>query len=128
MEKGDLTSLIIGAAFYVSNELGCGFLEKVYENALLIRLSELGIDTKPQHQLEVYFHNKKVGHYVADIFIEGSIILEIKAVSEITIIHQAQIINYLKASKIPIGLLINFGNPKLQYRRFNNRFHPNLSL
>ena len=127
MDHSELTSSILGAAFDVSNELGSGFLEKVYENAILIRLHELGIEAKSQQLIEIYFHNKKVGHYFADVLINDSVIIELKATQELTSIHQAQIINYLKASNIPIGLLINFGNPKLEYRRFNNRSQKNLS-
>jgi GxxExxY protein len=122
MEMMDLTEPIIGAAFAVSNELGCGFLESIYENSLLIALNERGLEAANQVPLEVEFHKKRVGLYYADILVNQRIILEIKAVSDLRKEHEAQLLNYLKATGISVGLLINFGRPRLQYRRFQNRF------
>ena len=103
--------------FEVHNKLGCGFLEKVYENALMIKFKTSNIKAKQQHPLKVYFEGKVVGEYFADIIVEEKIILELKCVSEISDIHRAQMINYLKATKLKLGLIVNFAKPKLQYER-----------
>ncbi|NTW98726.1 MAG: GxxExxY protein [Geobacteraceae bacterium] len=117
----DLTEKIIAACFEVSNELGAGFLESVYEKALLIALADRGIVAQPQVPLQVRFRNQIVGDYYADIVVENMILLELKAVRSLAAEHQAQIINYLKATEIEVGLLVNFGNPKLEYRRFHRQ-------
>jgi GxxExxY protein len=114
----DETKQILAACFDVCNELGAGFLESVYEKALLIALSDKGLVARSQVPLQVTFRNQIVGDFFADIVVENRIILELKTVKSLAPEHQAQIINYLKATGIDIGLLINFGNPKLEYRRF----------
>ena len=114
----ELSEQIIAACFDVSNELGAGFLESVYEKALLIALTDRGLMAQSQAPLKVRFRDQVVGDFYADIIVEGSVILELKAVKNLAPEHQAQIINYLKATGIEIGLLVNFGNPKLEYRRF----------
>jgi GxxExxY protein len=114
-----LTEKIIAACFDVSNELGAGFLESVYEKALLIALRDRGLSAEAQSPLKVIFRNQTVGDFFADIVVENTVLLELKAVKALAPEHQAQIINYLKATGIDIGLLVNFGNPKLEYRRFN---------
>ena len=114
----ELTEKIIAACFDVSNELGAGFLESVYEKALLIALTDRGLMVQSQAPLKVRFRDQIVGDFYADIVVENRIILELKAVKNLAPEHQAQIINYLKATGIEIGLLVNFGNPKLEYRRF----------
>jgi GxxExxY protein len=120
----DLTKEILAACFDVCNELGAGFLEFVYQKALVIALHDRGLAVQVQVPLQVTFRNQVVGDYYADIVVDNSIILELKAVKNLAPEHQAQIINYLKACGIDIGLLINFGNPKLEYRRFH-RQRPN---
>lgn len=115
----ELTSNILAACFEVSNELGAGFLESVYEKAVLIALNEKGLKVVSQVPIEVCFRGQKVGHFFADLLIEDVVIVEIKAVKELSPEHQAQIINYLKASGIEIGLLVNFAKPKLEYRRLH---------
>jgi GxxExxY protein len=117
----ELTEKIIAACFDVSNELGAGFLESVYEKALLIALTDRGLVAQSQIPLKVNFRNQIVGDFIADIVVENSVLLELKAVKNLAPEHQAQIINYLKATGIEIGLLVNFGNPKLEYRRFHRR-------
>ena len=117
----DLTEKIIAACFDVSNELGAGFLESVYEKALLIALSDRGVVAQAQVPLQVRFRNQVVGDYYADIVVENMILLELKAVKALAPEHQAQTINYLKATGIEVGLLVNFGNPKLEYRRFHRQ-------
>jgi GxxExxY protein len=118
----EITNKILAACFDVSKELGAGFLESIYQNALMIALQEKGLTIEREHPLAVSFRGQIVGQFYADILVEDKIILELKAVSALTDIHKAQLINYLKATGIEVGLLLNFGNPKLEYRRFDNRF------
>lgn len=119
MVHEELTAKILEACFEVSNELGAGFLESVYEKALLIALKEKGLNVKSQYPLNVKFRGVVVGEYFADILVENSVILELKAVTKLAPEHKAQVINYLKATGVEVGLLINFGNPKLEYRRLH---------
>jgi GxxExxY protein len=116
----DLTKKILEASFEVSNELGAGFLESVYQNALVIALAEKVLKAESQKALCVKFRGKIVGNYIADIVVNDKVILELKSVSSLSNEHQAQLINYLKATGIEVGLLINFGKPKLEYRRLHN--------
>jgi GxxExxY protein len=104
----------------VSNALGIGFLEGVYQRALLVALQELGLQVDAQLPLTVKFRNHVVGEFYADIVVEGRLILELKAVSNLIPEHRAQLMNYLRASGIRVGLLINFGRPKLQWERLVN--------
>ena len=114
----ELTEKILGAAFKVQNTLGCGFLEKVYENALVVELSREGLRLHQQKSLQVKYEGAIVGEYLADLVVEDRVIVECKAVSQLDPVHEAQLLNYLKATSIRVGLLLNFGRPKLQYRRF----------
>ena len=113
----DLTRGILGCAFRVQNALGCGFLEKVYENAMMIALRREGLDVRQQVPLRVHYEGELVGEYVADIIVARSVLVEIKATEENPTIYVAQVLNYLKATNLPVGLLINFGQPRLHYRR-----------
>jgi len=122
MLHAELTNQILAACFEVSNELGAGFLESVYQNALLVVLKTKGLAVEREYPLSVSFRNQIVGQFIADILVERLIIVELKAVTALTDVHKAQVINYLKATGIDVGLLVNFGNPKLEYRRFENRF------
>jgi GxxExxY protein len=112
-----LTQRILEAAFEVSNELGAGFLESVYQKALLIVLRQKGIQAEDDVPVPVMFRGQKVGDFFADVLVEGKVILELKAVKAIAPEHQAQLINYLKATGIEIGLLLNFGTPRLEVKR-----------
>ena len=105
----EITEKIIGAAYKVHNTLGSGFLEKVYQNSLIIEIQALGFGVDVEKRIKVYYHGEVVGNYVADIIVDGKVLLEIKAVKELSGIHEAQILNYLKATGIEGGLLINFG-------------------
>ncbi len=116
-EQDWLTEKIIGCAFKVSNTLGCGFLEKVYENALAIEIGESGLKCEQQKPIPVSYRGIPVGEYYADILVEGQVILEIKAAKAIDESHQAQLINYLKATGIHRGLILNFGTSKLGCKR-----------
>ena len=113
----DITYRVIGLAMEVHNKLGAGFLEKVYENALMVALRREDIRAEQQVPIKIHFENVVVGDYVADILIEDKLILELKAVEMITSIHRAQVINYLKATGLRLALILNFGNPKLQHER-----------
>ena len=116
----EITSKILAACFEVSNELGSGFLEAVYQSALVIALQEKGLKVEPEHNLTVNYHGQTVGEFNTDLLIENAVILELKAVPSLTSTHKAEVINYLKASGKLVALLVNFGNPKLEYRRFTN--------
>lgn len=118
----ELTEKILKACFEVSNELGSGFLESVYEKALLIALAEKGLNAQSQIPLRVMYHGQIVGDFYPDIIVENVVLLELKAIKVLAPEHMAQVLNYLKATGIEVGFLINFGNPKLEYRRFDNRF------
>ncbi len=116
----ETTSKILAACFEVSNELGAGFLESVYKSALIIALQEKGLTVEPEHILTVNYHGQAVGQFNTDLLIDNAILLELKAVPALTPNHKAEVINYLKASGKQVALLVNFGNPKLEYRRFTN--------
>lgn len=121
-EINQITERIIGAAFSVSNTLGCGFLEKVYENAMGVELADMGIFHRQQHAIQVYYRNVVVGEYIADLLVEEEIVVELKAVKGLETIHQAQLMNYLKACKRRFGLLLNFGKPKVEIKRLLNGY------
>jgi len=114
----ELTGEIIESAFAVQNTLGCGLLEKVYENALSWELELRGKKVNTQKEYKVIYKVKEIGVYYADLIIEDKVIVEVKSVEEINDTHRAQLLNYLKISTLRIGLIINFGKPKLQYERF----------
>lgn len=114
----ELTGKILGAAFAVHNDLVAGFLEKVYSNALAVELAQTGIFCEREVPFTVKYRNIVVGDYCADNVVEKRVLVELKACAGLDVVHQAQILNYLKASGIRVGLLMNFGQPKLQYRRF----------
>jgi GxxExxY protein len=116
----ELTGRIIGCAYAVSNELGAGFLEKVYENALTYELKKSGLCAQQQHPIQVHYDGVVVGEYVADVVVENAVLVELKAVKAFDNIHFAQCINYLKATGMQICLLINFGQPKIEIKRFVN--------
>jgi len=118
LKHEQITRAVIGCAFEVINELGAGFLESVYERALLLALRQNGLSVIAQHPIKVFFRDECVGDFYADLFVESKVIVELKAVKAIAPEYQAQIINYLNATGIEVGLLINFGNSKLEYRRF----------
>ena len=112
-----VTEKIIGAAYAVGNTLGSGFLEKVYENALVHEIRKAGLQVDQQHSIQVRYDGIVVGDYVADLLVEGRVLVELKAVQALDDIHLAQCLNYLKATKLKICLLINFGKPKVEIRR-----------
>jgi GxxExxY protein len=113
----DLSERVIGAAFEVIGELGAGFVETVYHHALIIALLDKGVSARSDVPIDVFFRRKSVGKFRADILVESKILVELKAVRAIAPEHQAQVINYLKATGIKVGLLINFGRSRLEIRR-----------
>ena len=121
LRHGELTRAIIGCGFEVSNELGVGFLESVYEKSMLVALTQAGLNARSQAPIGVSFRGRPVGDFFADIVVEEKVIVELKCARVIAPIHEAQIINYLKATGIEVGLILNFGNPKLEYKRFTRK-------
>ena len=115
--KEDLTSKIIKALYEVHNELGPGFLEQVYQNALRIVFDQYGLKCEFEKKVEATFRDHPIGSYFADVIVEDEVVLELKAVKELCPEHSAQLINYLKAGKYKTGLLINFGAPKIEFKR-----------
>jgi GxxExxY protein len=115
-----ITELIIGRAYVVSNTLRTGFLEKIYENALAHELRKVGLLVSQQQNISVYYDRIIVGVYAADLLVENAVIVELKAVRTLEPIHKAQCLNYLKATGLPLCLLINFGTPRLEIRRVIN--------
>ena len=117
MEPNQITERIIGCVHRVSNILGNGFLEKVYENALMIELGHCGLRAEQQHPIKVFYNNSLIGEFAADILVDGCVIVELKAVKALDDVHTAQCLNYLKATGMKICLLINFGKPRVDIKR-----------
>lgn len=114
----ELTYKINGAIYEVNKVLGSGFLEKVYEKALFVELNNRGINAACQVPITVEYKNVSVGDYMADMVVEGSVLIEIKAIEALQKVHEAQILNYLKATGYKIGLLVKFTHPKAVIKRF----------
>lgn len=118
----DLTSKIIGCFYEVYNGLGYGFLEKVYENALKYELEKKGFKVEKQKPITVFYDKIKVGEYYADLIVDDAVILELKAAESLFEEHKYQLINYLKATNIEVGLLLNFGKkPEIRRKIFSNK-------
>jgi len=112
---------IIGAAMNVSRELGCGFLEAVYQEALEMEFADCNVPFEPQKRINISYKNRMLKReYIADFICYDKIIVEIKAIKSITAIEEAQLLNYLKATELPLGLIINFGHPKMEWKRYAN--------
>ena len=116
LKHKDISDAVICCFYTVYNTLGYGFLEKVYENALAYELTKRGIIVLRQHPINVFYDGTSVGNYFADLVVQDSIIVEVKATKCLLVEHEAQILNYLKATQIEVGLLLNFG-PKPEFRR-----------
>lgn len=122
-KESNLTKKVLRCFYTVYNKLGYGFLEKVYEKALLLELHKNGLNAVRQIPLAVYYDSIEVGAYFADIIVNDVIILEIKAAEGLLEVHEAQLTNYLKATKIEVGLLLNFGKtPQCKRKVFSNQF------
>lgn len=129
MKHQELSEKIIKAFYDVYNRLGYGFLERVYENAMFIELQSMGLKVEQQMPIKVRYRGKVVGEYFADLVVEDKIILELKAVSTFLPSHEAQLLNYLKATPYEVGLLLNFGlSPTKKRKVFDNSKKPNLKL
>jgi GxxExxY protein len=127
MKDDDLTQKIIGCAYTVHNSLGPGFLEKVYENALRIELEKLGLEVKQQEPIKVAYDGQVVGEYYADLWVDGRVMIELKAAQTLVKQHEVQLVNYLAATGIDCGLLLNFG-PSVQVKRKFREYKPKASL
>ncbi|CAN5669087.1 GxxExxY protein [soil metagenome] len=124
----ELTGLVIGCAMRVHRELGPGFLESVYQNALCVELTQEGIAHSTEESISVYYRKTKVGNFCADVLVEKRLILELKSVEKINPVHETQLVNYLNATGIDIGLLINFGAASLDFRRKYRKSRPAISV
>jgi GxxExxY protein len=113
-----VTERIIGCAMVVSNTLGSGFLERVYENALAHELRKAGLGVRQQHGVVVMYDGIAVGEYAVDLLVEGAVLVELKALRALNEVHYAQCMNYLRATGLRLCLLLNFGNPRLAIKRF----------
>lgn len=123
-----LTEKVIGASYKVHNSLGVGFLESVYEKSLMIELRKLGLEVENQYPLKVYYEGHVVGEFIADLFVENKLIVELKAVNNLAKVHEVQLVNYLSASKLDNGLLLNFTSKvevKRKYRIWSNTVSQN---
>ena len=116
-EINSITEKIIGCAYKTTNELGCGFLEKVYENALAYEIRKLDLKVEQQKQIKVFYDKFEVGFYETDLLVEDVVLVELKTVKNLDDVHKAQCLNYLKATGLKICLLINFGNPRVEVKR-----------
>src|SRR3989337_4405835 len=117
MEFKELSEKVIGCAYQVFNKMGFGFLESVYEKCLLIELRKAGMDAESQKPITVYYDGEIVGEFVADIIVNDTIILELKSVRRVVKAHEVQLVNYLVATGKPIGLILNFGESKVEVKR-----------
>jgi len=122
-KHSDITSKIIKAYYNVYNKLGYGFLEKVYENSMMIELIRLGLHCEKQYPIKVYFDEQEVGEYFADILVESCVVVELKAAENFCPEHEAQLVNYLKATDLEVGILFNFGKePQFKRKVFSKEF------
>ena len=123
-EYSNITKRIINAYYQVYNQLGYGFLEKVYERAMMLELPKDGLRCENQKNIKVYYEGIEIGDYYADIVVENCVIIELKAVETIAPEHEVQLVNYLKATEIEVGLLLNFGpEPQFKRRVFSKNYH-----
>ncbi len=121
LPHSDITKNILHCCFEVMNSLGCGFLESVYTNALIVSLTDIGFNVRTNTSFEVMFKNRSIGLFIPDILVENAVIVELKCCEHLLPEHQTQLINYLKVTDIRVGLLVNFGRRSLQYKR---AYHP----
>lgn len=120
-KHADLTDLIVKVFYTVYRTLGYGFLEKVYVKALVIELERLGLEVATEYKIPVYYGGQLIGEYIADVVVAGKVILEVKAVRALAPEHEAQLLNYLKATTIEVGLLMNFGSrPEVRRKVYDN--------
>ena len=123
MDVNDLTYAVIGFAYKIHNILGAGFIESVYENSLKVELRKIGIEIAQKQELDVFYEGQLVGHFIPDIWIRDTLIVEVKAVQTLCKAHEVQLVNYFTATKTDTGLLLNFG-PSVQGKRKYREFKP----
>ena len=126
LAEGRLTRIIIGAAYRVYNAMGFGYLESVYEKCMMIELGKAGVDAAHQQPIDVTYCGEPVGHFIADLLVGKRVIVELKSIRKLSTIHEAQLVNYLVATGLDVGLLINFGEEHVAIRRKVRRlgYHP----
>lgn len=117
MSEDEVRQTIIGAAFRVHQYFGAGFIEKVYENALRCELEQAGLRVRQQYPIDVYYHERKVGEFFADLYVEDCVLVELKAVARTLVEHEVQLVNYLTATDTDCGLLLNFGGKSVEVKR-----------
>ena len=117
MDKKDVTHKVIGCAYQVYNNLGFGFLESVYRKAMVIEIEASGLRVQPESPLKVHYRDQVVGDFFADLLVEDELIVELKSVERLVKVHEAQLVNYLVATGIEVGLLINFGSTSVDVKR-----------
>ena len=117
MEYEEITEKVIGCAYTVYNKMGYGFLESVYEKCMLIELKKVCLDAESQKKIKVHYHDEVVGEFITDILINDTVIVELKSVNKINKAHEVQLVNYLVATGKPVGLLVNFGEEKVDIKR-----------
>jgi len=117
MEYQEITEKIIGCAFRVYNQMGYGYLESVYEKCMIIELKKSGLNIKSQKQIKMYYEGQLVGEFIADLFVEDNVIVELKSVRKLNQAHEVQLVNYLISTGKPVGLLLNFGDKEVEIRR-----------
>jgi GxxExxY protein len=117
LEHEEVTEKIIGCAYTVHNKMGFGYLESVYEKCMLIELAKAGLRTESQRPVTVYYDDEVVGEFVADVVVEGVVIVELKSVRRVARAHEIQLVNYLTSTKIDVGLVVNFGPQKVEIKR-----------
>ena len=129
MKHEELSQQIIKVYYQVYNELGYGFLERVYQNALYLALKQEGFEVEPQRKIKVWFRGFEVGDYFADLIVNDTIILELKATEYLVEEHDAQLLNYLRGTEIEVGLLLNFGKkPEIRRKVYDNELKKNIKL
>ncbi|MCC6280006.1 MAG: GxxExxY protein [Saprospiraceae bacterium] len=127
MKHATLTEQIIRVFYQVYNELGYGFLERVYQNALFLAFRQAGFEVEVRKKIKVWFRGHEVGEYYADFIINNTVILELKATETLLEEHEAQLLNYLRGTEMEVGLLLNFGKkPEIRRKIYDNNFKPNL--
>jgi GxxExxY protein len=124
LEKEDITHKVIGCAYQVYNNLGFGFLESVYRKAMVIEIEASGLQVQQENPLQVHYRDQVVGDFFADLLVDNELIVELKSVESLGKIHEAQLVNYLVATGIEIGLLINFGSKGIDIKRKYRTLHP----
>jgi len=124
MQYEDITEKVIGCAYRVYNKMGFGYLESVYEKCMLIELGKAGLNAESQEPITVYYDDQIVGNFIADVVVEDAVIVELKSVRTLAKAHEVQLVNYLVATRTDVGLLLNFGEHKVEVKRKVRNLNP----